>query len=432
MVDYKNNFKLIVNFNKYFLIYLSLLFLFGIYYLHYKHSVGNDTSVSEYLINYQGGFVRRGLIGEILFRYSDYFNLNFRFQIFLFQSTIYTIYLILIFIFFKDFKKNIVTLFAIYTPIFLIFPIAELESLGRKESVLYLFFLSFILIKNTKYANVFIFFIMPLVCMVYEEILIFTPFIFAVMLIKNKIKNFKSAFKLSLLFIPSLIIITLFFIYPITPEKHYFMESIMKTTFGESCYMSCSLLMGNDITDFSNMIEYIWGGPHIHLPSILTTYLLIILVGFSPIFLLSYFSVFKENIFFSKIKLKNVLLFLMVLYISIVPLFLLGGDWGRWVGMTITFTTIFYFYLYKNNFIEVDYLSINQKLIFFKNRKKLVTFMFIIFAFSWNQKTTSVEDVASFPIYKIPYNTAKRIVGWGSYQILQDSFISEWYRKILK
>ena len=423
MIDYKDNFKPIVNFNKYFIIYLSLLFLFGIYYLHYKHNVGNDTSISEYLINYQGGFVRRGLPGEIIFRYADYFNLNFRFQIFLFQSTIYTIYLILIFILFKDFKKNIVTLFAIYTPIFLIFPIAELESLGRKESVLYVFFLSFILIKNTKYANFFIFFIMPLVCMVYEEMLIFTPFIFAVILIKNKINNFKSGFKLSLLFLPSLIIVAFFFIYPITAEKHSVMASSLLDTFNESCYMSCSLLKVNDITSFGNMIQYIWTGPHIHLPSILTRYFLIILVGFSPIFLLSYFSVFKENIYFSKIKFKNVLLFLMVSYIPIIPLFLLGGDWGRWVGMTITFTTIFYFYLYKNNFIKVDYLSINKKLIFFKNRKKLVTFMFIIFAFGWNQKSTSVEDVASFPVYKIPYNTAKRIGGWGSYQILQNSSI---------
>jgi len=431
MINYKDNFKSIDNFNKYLSIYLSLLFLFGIYYLHYKHSVGNDSSISEYLINYQGGFVRRGLPGEILFRYSDYFNLNLRFQIFLFQSTIYTIYLILIFNFFKDLKKNIIILFAIYTPIFLLYPIAELESLGRKESVLYVFFLSFILIKNTKYANLFIFFILPLVSMVYEEVILFSPFIFAVVLIKNKINNFISGIKLSLLFLPSVIIIMLFYIYPITAENHYIMANSIKNTFGESCYMSCSLLLVNDITSFSSMIGYIWG-EHTHIPSILFRYFLIILIGFFPVFLLSYFSVFKENIFFSKVKLKNIFLFLMVLYIPIIPLFLLGGDWGRWIGMTITFTTIFYFYLYKNNLIKVDYLSINQKLIFFKDKNKFVIVLFVIFAFGWNQKSTNIEDVASFPIYKIPYNTAKRIFGWGSYQLLQDSIIIKLHRKIME
>jgi len=426
------NFKAIDNCEKYFKIYLISLFFLGIYYLHYKHNAGTDSSISEYLINYQGGFVRRGLIGEILFRYSDYFNFNLRFQIFLFQSTIYTIFLILIFNLLKGFEKNVIILFAIYTPIFLLFPIAELESLGRKESILYVFFLSLILIKNTKNTNLFTFFILPLVCMIYEEVVIFAPFIFAVILIKNKINNFKSAIKLSLLFLPSLIIVTLFFIYPITVENHSIMANSLKNTFGESCYMSCSLLIGNDITSFGSMITYIWSGPHINLPSILTRYFLIILIGFFPIFLLSYFSTFKKSIFFSKIKLKNIFLFLMILYIPIVPLFLLGGDWGRWIGMTITFTTIFYFYLYKNDFIKVDYLLINQKLNFFKDKKKFVIILFIIFAFGWNQKTTNVEDIATNPLYKIPYNTAKRIFGWGSYKILQDSFITKWHRQLIE
>jgi len=432
MIDLNDNFKAIDNFEKYFKIYLISLFFFGIYYLYYKHNAGTDSSISEYLINYQGGFNRRGLIGEILFRYSDYFNLNLRFQIFLFQSSIYSIFLILIFNLFKDFKKNIIILFAIYTPIFLLFPIAELESLGRKESVLYVFFLSLILIKNTKHANLFTFFILPLVCMVYEEVLIFSPFIFAVLLIKNKINNFKSTIKLSLLFLPSLIIVALFFIYPMSSDHHVIMANSLLNTFGEECYMACSLLVGNDITSFSSMINYIWSGPHINLPSILTRYSLIILVGFFPIFLLSYFSVFKENIFFSKIKLKNIFLFFMVSYITIIPLFLLGGDWGRWVGMTITFTTIFYFYLYKNDFIKVDFFSINQKLSFFKNKKKFVIILFVFFAFGWNQKTTNVGDVASRPIYKIPYNTAKKIFGWSSYQIFQDSIILKWHRKIFE
>jgi len=51
------------NFNYYFKIYLSCLLFFGIFWLHNKHVIGNDSSMSEYLINYQGGFTRRGLLG---------------------------------------------------------------------------------------------------------------------------------------------------------------------------------------------------------------------------------------------------------------------------------------------------------------------------------------------------------------------------------
>ena len=335
----------IKNFNKYFAVYLSFLLFFGIYFLYSKHNVGNDTSISEYLVNYQGGFVRRGLIGDIIFRYSEYLNLNLRFQIFIFQSVIYSTFLILVFNFFKNFEKNVVIMFAIYTPIFLLFPVAELESLGRKEPFLYVFFLTLIMIKNVKHANIFIFFILPVFCMVYEEIILFSPFIYSVILIKNKISDFKSAIKLSLLFLPSIIIVLYFFTNPLSMENHKVMADSLINVFGESCYMSCWLLVGNDINSFNSMINYIWSGPHVNLPEIFIRYSLVFLIGFFPIFFLSYHSSFKKDFFFYKIKLKNILLFLLISYIPIVPLYILGGDWGRWTNMTITFTIIFYFYL---------------------------------------------------------------------------------------
>ena len=66
MINTENNNEFINynNFEKYFKIYLISLLFFGIFYLYRKHAVSNDTSISEYLINYQGGFVRRGLTGD--------------------------------------------------------------------------------------------------------------------------------------------------------------------------------------------------------------------------------------------------------------------------------------------------------------------------------------------------------------------------------
>ena len=48
-----------------FLIFILFNIFYVIFYLYFKHEVGNDTSISEWLINYQGGFTRRGLGGEI-------------------------------------------------------------------------------------------------------------------------------------------------------------------------------------------------------------------------------------------------------------------------------------------------------------------------------------------------------------------------------
>jgi len=122
----------------------------------------------------------------------------------------------------------------------------------------------------------------------------------------------------------------------------------------------------------------------------------------------------------------------MIIYIPIIPLFVLGGDWGRWIGMLITFTTIFYFYLYKNNFINIDYKNIANKLSFFKNKKLIVTIIFVLFSFSWNQKTTSREDVATMPFYKIPYKAIKIIFDIKSIRIMEDSFLIKFHKKYIE
>ena len=66
-------------------------------YLDIKHSVGNDSSVSEWLINYQGGFTRRGLGGELVIYLSNLFDISLRRSIFLIQASIHTTYLVLIY-----------------------------------------------------------------------------------------------------------------------------------------------------------------------------------------------------------------------------------------------------------------------------------------------------------------------------------------------
>ena len=56
------------NINKYNLflaIYLSILFFMSFFFLEIKHDVGNDSTISEWLINYSGGFTKRGIIGQI-------------------------------------------------------------------------------------------------------------------------------------------------------------------------------------------------------------------------------------------------------------------------------------------------------------------------------------------------------------------------------
>ena len=68
----------------YLLSYILILIFFGIFFLFSKHNVGNDSSLSDWLINFSGGFVRRGIIGEISIFFSNIFSIELRDSIFLF------------------------------------------------------------------------------------------------------------------------------------------------------------------------------------------------------------------------------------------------------------------------------------------------------------------------------------------------------------
>jgi hypothetical protein len=41
-------------------------------------------------------------------------------------------------------------------------------------------------------------------------------------------------------------------------------------------------------------------------------------------------------------------------------------------------------------------------------------------------------DIATNPLWKIPYNASKRLFGFDSFRILQDSPISIWHKKFIE
>ena len=91
-------------YKKYFKIYLVTILTFAIIWLYLKHSVGNDSTISEWIINYQGGFTRRGLPGEIAFHIAKFFNVKLRLVILFMQIFFYLLYLCLIYQFLKRIK----------------------------------------------------------------------------------------------------------------------------------------------------------------------------------------------------------------------------------------------------------------------------------------------------------------------------------------
>ena len=49
----------------YLFYYFLILLIFSYIFLFTKHEVGNDSTISEWFINYEGGFTKRGIVGQI-------------------------------------------------------------------------------------------------------------------------------------------------------------------------------------------------------------------------------------------------------------------------------------------------------------------------------------------------------------------------------
>ena len=111
-------------FKLYFSIYLSLLLLLIIFFLAAVHNSSVNNSMAEWVINYQGGFTRRGFVGEIVFQISQIFNFQLRKVFLALQIILYFGYFFSLYFLFKKIKYNFIFSLAIFSPLFFIFSLA--------------------------------------------------------------------------------------------------------------------------------------------------------------------------------------------------------------------------------------------------------------------------------------------------------------------
>ena len=386
-----------VNFNFYFKVYLLILFLFANFFFFQKYNNLVEWTISEWLINYQGGFTRRGLLGEIAFQLSKFLSITVRETILVLQILTYILFFYLIFNFIKDISKNLIIIFAIFSPLFILYPIAEVEVLGRKEIFV---FISFILVANIcslkilqKKHYFYFSLILTICCLIWEGVVIyFSFFIFLFFLQNNFILDKKFILKLFLSLIPFLVCFYLIVLFRLDSESLKNMCDSINECYGAMTYLNRDL--SSNISEVSSKFQI----------SYLFRYVIIFLVGFFPLMLLIFYSKFD-----TRIKLKNKNNFSIIFFLVFAPSFIfyyIAQDWGRWIHISYSLSLLTYLFCIKNNIITLDKTRINFS--FLKN-KIIVVFLFILFSFSWSPKTLMNEDVGSIPIYRKSLNIIKSI-----------------------
>ncbi len=387
----------------YLFFYLIVLLGFSYFFLFVKHEVANDSTISEWLINYEGGFTKRGIIGQIAIELSRYFQTSLRWTIFLLQSFTATIYFFLLFQLLKKLDYERVIILAVFTPIFILYPIAEIEVLARKEIIIFSIFLIYLFIpRKNNFKNISFSLFLLFGILIWEPIIFFFPLIFILEIIEKNIEKIDiNLLKTLLCFVPSICIASIIIFNPLTDKEHDAMALVLKNEFNESCYMSCALLrtVSSITQQFQAQIDR-------YSIEVFVRYSLIIIIGFYPLHVL------LKNSF---LKNKNLFLFknfnqpIHVFYLAMFPipvLFAMGFDWGRWVNVSYVILALTYFHLLLKNSLILNFEKLKQNFLY-KIKGKIFIIFFILFCFGWNPKTVITGDVASFPGYRIPYKVFK-------------------------
>ena len=98
--------------------YLLFIFFSSIFLFYTKFMYPTDWTISEWLINYEAGFVRRGLSGQLIFIFYEIFGINIRLIAFAIISIMVGLFYLIFYSFIKNIKLNIFLVFLIYSPFF--------------------------------------------------------------------------------------------------------------------------------------------------------------------------------------------------------------------------------------------------------------------------------------------------------------------------
>lgn len=387
-----------ISFNKFFKIYLVFICISSIFFMSRTYHLEVNNSMAEWLINYQGGFGRRGLLGELFSQISLKYEISIRKVILYFLFFLFFTYYFLIYLFFKDVKKNKLIILSILSPLFIILPLSELEALGRKDLLIPLSFLVYLIIYNKmNFLGLYLFliFFFPILLLIHEVSIFYFPFF--LILLFFKIKNLNYSHLLALIFLSLLvigIIVTLSNSIHSSDQIRIMCENI-KYKLNDQCGMA-AFVLNRVLKD--NISEL--GGLNIF--HLLRNFLIFVFGYFALIILIlnSKLEKLELNIL---IKHLNVEVIILLLFIPTLIPFAIAVDWGRWFNLSYTMLIFFYFFCLKNKIFN---LNENNKMLYFFEKnifKKKFSYIIIVtlLCFSWNPKAVYHEDVGSIPIYRI-------------------------------
>ena len=382
----------------YFLIsFFTILSIFSLVKL-YDNAANLDTfEYGEWLINYQYGFVRRGILGEVIYLFSILFNNNLQISFFIILSVICLFYYFLNFLLLKNIKLNFIFYFLIFSPLFYVFFIVISKVGVRKEIILYIFYILYLLNLSSKNFSLnknwkFIF-IFPILLLNHEGTFFFLFYLILPLLFIVKKEDLKIMMLqiLSLIIFSSFIMILLYFnkgnaehvssiclsLGNYAPEKCEW--------WGPVAALNKELLqnLNNESMNFFYLSANYktWLG-----------FLFYIFFSFIPLFLFLKFVKINHKNFIVEKKLFFVVY--ITTFIISLPLFHIAEDWSRWFSIHFHLSVYLIFFLYRINLIQFkNNLFFNQANFYFIKKKFFLIFLLFLYATLFHHHHFFFKDV---------------------------------------
>lgn len=373
----------ILNIRFFFLILLIFVYIHQILKFYNFYEEYSAWQYADWLINYQGGFVRRGFIGEILYNIHYLFGLDLDFLILIFVNFLF---LSCLFFFIKSLeviKKNQLCILIFLSPGFFLYPLMNTEIVGRKD-ILMIFSIGLIVFFEKKFKDYFllllIIFLLIFTTLSHSAFLFYSPYMIMVyyfILLRRK-SNFLPFYLIAAI---STLIICFILI---------FLNQGNLNQVNQICEF-----VRNFVTDRCStygQISWLANTSKIYLFekfNLNQNFFKIFFVYILSFFLVNIFlavKLFKSKYNFSNKYLNNInpIIPFICLFILTFPVYILGLDWGRYIYISYSCSFFILYYLLKNNLIVSNF---SLKI------KKSLFFLFIFFySFMWTFPFYNAEN----------------------------------------
>ncbi len=322
---------------------------------------------SDWLINYQAGFVRRGFVGEIFFQLSNILQFRLDILILVFVLILYMTFYLNFYSIIRKINIKLIDLFVILSPISFFYTAFEQKASGRKEIIFLSLFSVFILIikKISPLNQIFlIILITTITALTHSGLIFYNVYFFALFVCYNLNLGIK---KISILLLPFIFssLITLIFISNNSTISSGELEVICRSIIeylpncGKGDYVT-TLTWGlkNNFEGFKSL----W---------LDANYIIFYFLAF-----ILCFGVFLYISNTSKLHNFNFLFVIILCMVSTLPLYLIGADYGRYMYVSYLSSILIYYFLLSENIIK-------RKINFYSIKKIIIIPILVVYSFTF-------------------------------------------------